>query len=62
MKTTADKRDITDQVELQDRWTVGLYGKTLIEMPLAVRFDYEFRLQDGGIHLFRRDPEEGKVG
>ena len=63
MKTIPkESSDVTDSLEQESSWRITRFGKPMVELLLAQRFDYELKLYPDGIRVVRKDPDEGKVG
>jgi len=57
-----ESSDVTDSLEQESSWRITRFGKPMVELLLAQRFDYELKLYPDGIRVVRKDPDEGKVG
>src|SRR5207245_179794 len=57
-----ETRDVTEELELLDRWTILFRKKPFLAMAVDFRYDFEFRITQDGIKVFQREQDEGKVG
>ena len=57
-----ETRDVTEELELLDRWTILFRHKPFLTMAVDFRYDFEFRITQDGIKVFQREQDEGKIG